>query len=89
MSATDRVCDDYSIRGVRLHLSTIDGAVLIEGDSTSLEFLGKLLLAQASPAENSSHKQLSPSGAGKIFFAPNSQLGIYVHRLPCPDCSPT
>jgi hypothetical protein len=79
----DEVCVDYADRKVKITARTMeDDLVLLEGDREALEFLGKLFLAQAND-ERSCHKSLQPDGAGSAFFTDTSNLGIYIHRLPC------
>src|SRR5450631_783062 len=56
--------------------------ILIEGSATALEFLGKLLQAQAAFPKDCGF-QISPVGAGNALFSQSSTLGIYIHRLPC------
>lgn len=56
-------------------------SVLIEGDRRSLEFLAALLLAVAS--DEDCGYGIQPGGAGSAHFAANTELGIYLHRLPC------
>ncbi|MDR1148718.1 MAG: hypothetical protein LBK66_08815 [Spirochaetaceae bacterium] len=53
--------------------------IFIEGDTTSLEFLSKLILAQAKTDTNDSIS-ISPKGAGKMFFSKKSQFGLYIHN---------
>ena len=55
--------------------------VLIEGTSESLKFLADILLALTD--DEDCGIQFSPKGAGMAWFAKDSQLGIYLHRLPC------
>ncbi|MBA3712288.1 MAG: hypothetical protein H0W76_07535 [Pyrinomonadaceae bacterium] len=78
----DEVCADYADRDVKLTCRMMDGFVLPEGTEETLEFLGKLFLAQAHD-ESSCKKSLEPNGAGSIFFTKESNVGIYIHRLPC------
>ena len=78
----DEVCASYADREVKITSRAMDDLVLFEGDREALEFLGNLILAQAKD-ERSCHKSLQPDGAGSAFFADTSNLGIYIHRLPC------
>ena len=78
----DEVCVRYADRNVKITCRAMDDSVLLEGDRDALEFLGHLLLAQAND-ERSCHKSIEPNGAGSILFTDASNLGIYVHRLPC------
>ncbi len=52
--------------------------VLIEGDSRGLEFLGRVLLAQAGFDDDATYF-MAP---GKRFFRPTSTFGLYINRLP-------
>lgn|GEM_PF-2131720 len=61
--------------------SPVTGYVLIEGSPKALRFLASLLGAQARAKDCGS--QLHPNGPGNIFFSRKSELGIYIHRLPC------
>lgn len=55
--------------------------VLIEADARGFRFLSELFAAQAS-ADHCGF-QIGPAGAGSAAFAPDSQLGLYLHRVPC------
>jgi len=78
----DEVCATYADRNVRITSRLIDDLVVFEGDSEALEFLGNLLLAQAND-KRSCKKSIEPNGAGSALFTDKSNLGIYIHRLPC------
>ena len=79
----DEVCASYADRKVKITSRTLDDdLVLLEGDREALEFLGNLFLAQAND-ERCCHNSLQPDGAGSAFFTDASNLGIYIHRLPC------
>jgi hypothetical protein len=56
--------------------------ILIEGESQALEFLGKVIIAQAKFKRHCDF-DMGPKSAGCAFFKKNSTHGIYVHRLPC------
>ena len=76
------ILDEFADRGVKLNIKHLDDdTVLIEADRESLEFLSRLLLAQANSADCG--LQIGPSGAGSAWFADSATLGLYVHRLPC------
>lgn len=82
--STNHVFELYARKDPKLTLRKLDKTtMLIEGDSTALEFLGGLLLALARSDEHSI--QLSPNGAGKNRFTKESTLGFYVHKVPCRD----
>lgn len=55
--------------------------VLVEGDKASLTLLGKLIVAIANG--DTCGFDMGPKGAGNLYFTEYSELGIYVHRLPC------
>jgi hypothetical protein len=78
----DEVCASYANREVKITSRAMDDSVLFEGDREALEFLGNLILAQAND-ERSCKKSIEPNGAGGVFFTDTSNLGIYIHRLPC------
>jgi hypothetical protein len=78
----DEVCISYADRNVKITCRLMDDLVLLEGDRDTLEFLGNLFLAQAYD-ERSCKKSIGPNSAGNAFFAGESNLGIYIHRLPC------
>lgn len=56
------------------------GFVLLEGNAESLRFLGKLLIAVAEHADNYD-LSLHPSGAGRIHFENDSDLGLYINLI--------
>ena len=56
--------------------------VLFEGNSSALEFLGRLLIAQALDKSDCDF-HLAPIGPGGVFFTDDSDVGVYIHRLPC------
>jgi hypothetical protein len=81
--STNDVFELYAKKGAKLTVRKLDRAmILIEGDRTALEFLGNLFAC----ARSDEHSiQFSPTGAGKNRFSRRSTLGVYVHRVPCPD----
>lgn len=87
MSIRRRLCTNdvfelYAKKGVKITVRKLEGrTVLVEGDRTSLEFLGDLILTYAKSSEHD--VQLSPTGAGMARFTKQSTLGLYLHRLPC------
>jgi hypothetical protein len=56
--------------------------VLIEGDQTTLEWFGNLILKHATGVEGCG-LQMFPTGPGSTNFALTSTLGFYLHRQPC------
>ena len=56
-------------------------SVLIEGDKNAILFLADLMLAQT--LDSDCGVGISPTGPGNVFFSRQSELGIYVHVLPC------
>jgi hypothetical protein len=85
----DDVSDDFPDGAIKLFTKllnpTPDGEaarLLIEGDKTSLEYLGRMILAQAAFPLDCSYG-ISPRSAGRAFFKRGSKLGIVIHRLPC------
>lgn len=79
---SDDICDEFAEKQAKLTVRLLEGNdVLIEGDSTALEFLGNLLLAHASEEDCGRH--IGPHTAGSAFFSSESTKGIYIHRVPC------
>ena len=76
----DKICEQYAGRGVSLKISLLGDLVLVEGDAVSLDFLGRVLIAQAGTTDDGF--QLSPKGPGRKHFSRRSSLGIYIHRVP-------
>lgn len=56
--------------------------ILVQGDRSSLEFLGQVLIAVARDDEDCGF-QFGPHHAGSTHFGRESQYGLYLHRLPC------
>src|SRR4029077_15862789 len=85
----DDISDELPDGSVKLFTKvlgpTVDGEaarLLIEGDRLSLEYLGKMILAQAAfPLD--CHYGISPRTAGRAFFKRGARVGIVIHRLPC------
>jgi len=87
--STDSVCSEFADRGVQITVKPLpeDSAyVLIEGDQTAFEFLGKLFLAHAHGEDCGF--QISPHCAGSALFSQAAQFGLYLHRLPCVEAKP-
>jgi hypothetical protein len=56
--------------------------ILIEGQKSALEFLGKLLIVQSSFKDDCGF-HIGPRQAGSRAFSKKSKYGVYIHRLPC------
>lgn len=87
-SLTNEICERYSAQEIKPRLSIAileaeDGrpSVLIQGDHVSLRFLGDILIALGSPECSAESVDLSPTGAGSVFFDPASDLGVYIRRV--------
>jgi len=86
---TDAICEEFADRGVQITVKPLpedSSYILIEGDQTAFEFLGKLFLAHATGEDCGF--QISPHCAGNAVFSRAAQLGIYLHRLPCTERQP-
>ena len=84
----DRILNQYPKGTVKLNLRLLergggeDGPdVLIEGSKKSLQALARVILAVA--ADEDCGYGFSPKAAGNAHFSKKSELGIYIHRLPC------
>ena len=79
----DEVCAEANGQKIRLDIRLLDkDMVVIQGNKRTLEFVGKLLLAQAR-SKGDCGFQLSPTGPGRKFFRRSSAYGLYIHLLPC------
>lgn len=77
----DDICEKYSERRIKILTKNLTkNIILIEGNSEALEFVGQLFLALSKSKEDCGF-QISPSGAGKMFFKPSASKGFYIHRL--------
>ena len=90
----DDVSDEFPDGAIKLSTrllpATDDGEaerVCIEGDRLSLEYLGKMILAQAAFPHDCSY-EISPKSAGSAFFGRRVKVGIIIHRLPCMNPKP-
>lgn len=80
-AAPDIICEEYADKGAKITIRPLpsdDNVILIEADRVGLEFLGKLLLAQAHYAKDCGF-QLVPGGAGKALLSKAATHGLYVH----------
>lgn len=76
----DDICEQHATQNSKITLRMLDDdLVLFEGDAESLKFMGELFLAVAQAKDNGF--QVSPTGAGKLFFTVESSHGLYIHRL--------
>lgn len=82
--STNDVFELYGKKNARLTVRKLNRSmILIERDRTALEFLGNLLVVCARSKEHS--VQFSPKGAGMNRFTKRSTLGLYIHKVPCPE----
>lgn len=77
----DQICEKYAAKRVKIKIYEKESTVFVEGSSEALEFVGNLFLAQARFKKDHGF-QISPTGAGKIFFSPASTRGLYIHLMP-------
>ena len=89
----DDVSDDFDKGSIQLTTRLVESAdpdgmptLIIEGDASSLEYLGRLILSQAKYDLDCGYG-IDPKGAGSAFFTEQAAVGIYIHRLPCMDTS--
>ncbi len=75
----DKICEEYHNKGSKISIIVENDLVYIEGKKADLEFLGKLILAQANFSEDNSF-HISPTGAGNDLFNSDSTHGICIHR---------
>jgi hypothetical protein len=90
MQSPDDVCAEYANKSTSLRIDfqtykdeeSSESYVIIEGDKNSLEFLGKLLIAQAN-FNTDCHIAIHPNGPGQSHFVEETTIGVQIHRLPC------
>jgi len=80
----DAVCERYADRNIKVTCRLLNGVLLLEGSREALEFLGNLLIAQAN-FDRDCGFHIAPNGAGGALFSGKSDVGLYIHRLPCAD----
>ncbi len=76
----DKVCEKYHDKGVKISIIVENDMVYIEGKRIDLEFIGNLILAQATYSEDDGF-HISPTGAGSGLFSKESTNGIYIQRI--------
>jgi hypothetical protein len=67
---------------INIKMTYKEDTVIFEGDAESLSFLGNLFISQAGH-EGDCGFQIAYDGAGQAFFDKTSNVGLYIHRLPC------
>jgi hypothetical protein len=89
MSTVNEILEEHSESNSKIKLQLLPpeefeqaGYALIEGDREALQFLAKLLLAQSEQGADCG-LQIHPNGPGKRHFEASSNLGIYIHVIPC------
>ena len=75
----DDICSEYNNRPITLKIRELDDVMLVEGTAEALEFLGKLFIAQSLAHDDGF--EIAPTGPGERFFDPESEKGIYIHRI--------
>ena len=78
----DELCEEANEKEISIKMIYKEGCVFIEGDAESLSFLGNLFISQAG-CEGDCGFQIAHDGAGHAFFDNTSNVGLYIHRLPC------
>jgi len=78
----DKICEKAGkVKLTVKRLPRDRSCVLIEGDETAFKFLSDLFRAHARTKDCGF--QMAPNGAGSALFTKGSELGLYLHRLPC------
>ena len=82
MGNTIEVLNEFGKKNVKILMRPLDKkTILIEGNKDALKFLAQLILAQID--EKDCGLQIGPAAAGSNFFESKSNLGLYIHRVPC------
>lgn len=74
----DEICVAFFDTGCKITIKDLDELVLIEGNSTALEFLANLILAQVRCKKDCGF-EISPTGPGNALFSADSNRGLYIH----------
>lgn len=80
-SALNRVMEKFFKKKVKIRLRVKEGQVIVETKRRGLELLSELLIAHAKCADCGF--SLSPRGAGKGIFTKETEMGLYIHTIPC------
>ena len=78
----DELCAAANAEEIKIKMTYEADCIVIEGDTKTLEFLGNLFIAQAKFQKDCGF-QMAYGGAGSSFFDPSSNVGLYIHRIPC------
>jgi hypothetical protein len=79
-TSPDSVSEEFAESGAKLTVRNLNRSyVLIEGDRRALEFLARLIMAQAAYGEKDCGFQFSPRGPGNALFTKDSTRGFYIH----------
>lgn len=82
MKSPDQICSENADLNIQITIKWLDKEkkyILIKGTKSELEFLGNLLLSQASYKSDDSFF-LGPNGSGNKLFSNESEFGIYILR---------
>ena len=87
-NSVNDVLDKYEKLNAKLSIRELSDegyrSVLIEGNSTALNFLADLLRAVIEGKDCG--LELSPNGPGNIFFSEDSGMGFYLHVTDAAGC---
>lgn len=76
----DELCNEFAGTDLKISVKDLEDLVLIEGEPAALEFLGRLLIAQAQFKKDDGF-QIAPSGPGGVLFTEDSTQGFYIHVI--------
>jgi hypothetical protein len=86
-SSPDKLCARFGRTKSRITVRVLRPAdendetlIVFEGGPRALAFLGRLFLAQASFSDTGF--QISPRGPGRRLFTKESEVGLYIQRVP-------
>jgi hypothetical protein len=82
-SSPDKASGEMVDRGLKVTYRILEsGTSLLEGSREALEAFAQIILSQAR-SDSDCGFDVAPVGPGSALFTSSSDLGLYVHRLPC------
>jgi hypothetical protein len=79
-TSPDSVAGELADSGTKLRVRKLDREkVLIEGDRAALEFLARIIEAQANYGDKDCGIQFWPRGPASALFTKDSTHGFYIH----------
>jgi hypothetical protein len=82
-SSPDNASGEMVDRGLKVTYRMLEaGTTLLEGSREALEAFAQIILSQARSGSDCGF-EAAPVGPGSALFTSSSDVGLYVHLLPC------